>query len=93
MTELFRSEIDSFSIFARLENNTKKFLIEWTANSDYQRMKGVEERLKSRITETMDWGQVFRKTMIARVGGVLLCSFARGVLQVSLEIPEVAQTT
>jgi hypothetical protein len=50
-------------------------------------MKRVEERLKSRVMESMDWGQVFRKSMVSRLGGTLKCSFARGVLEIRLQIP------
>jgi hypothetical protein len=50
-------------------------------------MKRVEERLKNRVKETMDWGQVFRKSMLRRAHGSLRCSFTRGVLEIRLEIP------
>jgi hypothetical protein len=74
-------------MFAKIEE--EKYVIEWRAGGgkDYNGMKRVEERLRNRIKESMDWGQVFRKNMLARVGGSLRCSFTRGVLEVRLEIP------
>lgn len=88
VTELLLDEINTFEILASFK--TDRFLIEWTIsanNNEYQRMKKVEDRLKNRISETMDWGQVFRKTMVSRIDGVLRCNFNRGLLQISLEIP------
>jgi hypothetical protein len=67
----------------------EKFVIEWKAESgkNYDGMKRVEERLKNRVMQSMDWGQVFRKTMVARICGSLRCNFIRGILEIRLEIP------
>ena len=87
VTELLLNGIDDFKIEAKLEET--KFVIEWTSTNknDYQRLKKVEEKLKNRVIETLDWGQIFRRSMLARISGNLLCTFNRGVIHIKLEIP------